>query len=229
MPRDLQELIKALKIKFKNPELLKTALVHRSYINEHPDWPTDHNERLEFLGDAVLELVVTDHLYLNFSNPEGELTNWRAALVRGLTLKDVAEQLGLGEYLYLSRGEEQSGGRSRELILANTVESLIGAIYLDRGYPIAKKFIEKYIIVKLPEILQTKAYQDAKSHLQELSQDKFGVTPIYELISESGPDHAKQFLMAVLIESQEWGRGQGTSKQHAEQEAAADALTRWNK
>lgn len=228
MQNDIKDLAKSLGIKFDNEEFLLTAMIHRSYLNEHPNWKTDHNERLEFLGDAVLELIVTDYLFRKYSNPEGELTNWRAALVRGITLKEVADQLELGKYLYLSKGEELSGGRERELILANSVEALIGAIYLDQGYAAAEEFIQKYIIAKLPDILKNKTYQDAKSHLQEVSQEKFGITPVYKLVSESGPDHNKQFVMAAYIGDNEYGQGTGPSKQLAEQEAAAEALHKWD-
>ncbi|MFZ5392053.1 MAG: ribonuclease III [Patescibacteria group bacterium] len=223
-PDNLQ---KILKIKFKNPDLLMTALTHRSYLNEHSDYRLDHNERLEFLGDAVLELIVTDYLYRNYPNPEGELTNWRAALVRGATLKEVALVLHLGQYINLSKGEILSGGRERELIMANTVEALIGAIYIDRGIKYASQFIHKYIITRLPQILAQHLYQDAKSRLQEKSQEKLNLTPTYYLISQSGPDHAKQFVMGVKIGDNEYGQGSGLSKQEAEQNAAAEALSKW--
>ncbi|MFA4931168.1 MAG: ribonuclease III [Patescibacteria group bacterium] len=229
MPKDLKELEKVISIKFNNFQLLQTALTHRSYINEHPHWQFDHNERLEFLGDAVLELSVTDFLYRNYPNPEGELTNWRAALVRGLTLKIIADELNLGEFLFLSRGEEINGGRTRELILANTVEAVIGAIYLDQGYTIADQFIIKNIVTKLPDILSQKAFIDSKSRLQELSQERFNSTPTYELVAESGPDHAKQFVMAVKIGDNKYGEGSGNSKQEAEQNAAAEAIDKWEK
>ncbi len=224
MQKKQEELEKFLDISFENKDILKEALVHRSYINEHSDWKTDHNERLEFLGDAILELVVTDYLFHKYKNPEGELTNWRAALVRGTTLKEVADRLKLGEYLFLSKGEENSGGRERELILANAVEALIGAIYEDLGYDASKDFISKEIISKLPTILETEAYLDSKSRFQELAQEKIGITPIYKLISESGPDHSKQFIMGVYIADKEYGQGHGSSKQLAEQEAADDGL-----
>jgi len=228
MQAKIKQLAEKLAITFHDEEILLTALVHRSYLNEHSNWHTDHNERLEFLGDAVLELVVTDYLFRSYSNPEGELTNWRAALVRGVTLKDVADSLELGKYLYLSKGEEISGGRQRELILANAVEALIGAIYIDQGYQLAEKFIQQYIISRLPDILASKSYQDAKSHLQELSQEKIGITPVYKLIAESGPDHNKEFLMGVYIGENEYGQGQGSSKQLAEQAAAEQALKNWS-
>lgn len=224
MQKNIQELEKKIDINFNKPEILQEAMVHRSYINEHSDCETDHNERLEFLGDAVLELVVTDYLFHNYKNPEGELTNWRAALVRGTTLKEVADKLKLGEYLYLSKGEELSGGRERELILANVVEALIGAIYEDQGYDRAKDFIMQEIVSKFANILETKAYLDSKSRLQELAQEKIGITPVYKLVSESGPDHAKQFLMAVFVGEKEYGRGSGSSKQLAEQDAAQIAI-----
>jgi len=223
-PADLQ---KILKIQFKNLDFLNIALTHRSYLNEHPSYHLEHNERLEFLGDAVLELVVTDYLFRNYPNPEGELTNWRAALVRGATLKEVATELNLGQYLLLSKGEILSGGRERELILANTVEALIGAIYMDHGLSAASDFIHQYIIIRLPKILDQHLYQDAKSRLQEKSQEKLNLTPTYYLVSQSGPDHAKQFVMAVKIGDNEYGQGSGASKQEAEQNAAAEALEKW--
>lgn len=223
----INELEKTINVKFKDQNIIHTALTHRSYLNEHSNWPYDQNERLEFLGDAVLELSVTDYLYRNFANPEGELTNWRAALVRGTNLKDIADEIKLGRFLYLSRGEEISGGRERELILANAVEALIGAIYLDQGYEVTDQFINKYITSRLSRIINDKKFLDAKSKLQELSQDKLNLTPTYELVSESGPDHAKQFVMAVKIGDNEYGQGNGSSKQEAEQNAASQALENW--
>lgn len=228
MQKTIKELEQTLGLKFHQSQLLESALVHRSYLNEHPKFHLEHNERLEFLGDAVLELIVTDYLYHNYQNPEGELTNWRASLVRGATLKLIADQLHLGEYLYLSKGEELSGGRQRELILANSVEALIGAIYLDQGYDTAKQFIHDYIIVMLPDIIKNKTYLDSKSRLQEMAQEKIGMTPVYQLVSESGPDHAKSFIMGVYIDNREYGQGSGPSKQIAEQEAAHQALENWS-
>lgn len=220
----LSELEERMGITFDRTELLELAFVHKSYINENNS-TTECNERLEFLGDAVLELVVTEHLYLTFPDTdEGELTNWRSALVKGKNLAHVARNLKLGGYLQLSRGEDMSEGRDKDYILANTTEALIGAIYLDKGYGPAQTFIQKYIIEFLDEILEKGLHIDAKSHVQELTQEKIGVTPHYDLIDESGPDHAKTFLMGIYFGEDLVGQGKGASKQIAEQEAARDAL-----
>jgi len=225
--RDISKLEKKLGISFKNKDLLRTAFVHRSYLNENPDFKLPHNERLEFLGDACLELVVTEYLYKNFPNPEGELTNWRSALVKGQMLSVIASRLGLENYLFLSRGEEKSGGRAREIILANTFEALVGAIYLDRGYRVVQKFIEKNILKELPEIIEKHLYIDPKSRFQELVQEKVGITPTYKLLKEQGPDHAKIFTMGVYIENKQIAQGTGPSKQAAEQIAASRAIEEW--
>ncbi len=213
-----------IKIKFKQPDLLKQAFIHRSYLNEHPGVGLDHNERLEFLGDAVLELVVTDYLYRHYENPEGELTSWRSALVKTESLSALAERLELGQFLMMSRGEAKSGGRSRTALLANLVEATIGAMYLDQGYETARQFIEQHIISSLPNILREGTYIDSKSHFQEIAQEHDGVTPYYKVISESGPDHDKEFTVGVFLGEKEFGRGQGASKQAAQQAAAAEAL-----
>lgn len=214
--------------KFNDKNLLKVVFTHRSFINESPEQNLEHNERLEFLGDAVLELVVTEYLYRNFPNPEGELTNWRSSIVRGDVLASVAGKLNLGSFLLLSRGEERSGGRSRNLILANTFEALIGAIYLDRGYEAATRFINKHLISLLPEIIEKKLYLDPKSNLQEICQEKFGKTPEYKVIKESGPDHNKEFKVAVFVGGEQLASGLGGSKQRAEQAAATAALKKFN-
>ena len=220
-----EELAKELKLEFNNIELLQQAFVHRSYLNEHPQFKLDHNERLEFLGDAVLELAVTKYLYNNYPNPEGELTNWRAALVNSQSLSETAKKLGLEKYLLLSRGEaKDKNSKARNYILANTMEALIGAIYLDLGFDEAEKFIHKHIITKLPYILENKLYLDAKTHFQELSQEKYGITPTYRLLDESGPDHNKTFEVGVFIDEELIARGRGTSKQEAQMNAAASAL-----
>lgn len=213
-------------LKFSDYDLLRKAFVHRSYLNEHKDSKLESNERLEFLGDAVLELVVTEYLFRKYPNPEGELTNWRSALVKGEMLARIARELKLGEYLFLSHGEEKSGGREKDYLLANTFESLIGVIYLELGYEMAKSFIEKFLLVHLEDILDTGSHIDAKSHLQELAQEKVGVTPSYELQAEEGPDHNKVFTMAAFIGDRMVGKGKGGSKQYAEQAAAEDALQR---
>ena len=224
MKRNLDEFEKTLKIKFKDSALLQTSLVHRSYLNEHRDFPLPQNERLEFLGDAVLELVVTDYLYSHYPNPEGELTNFRSALVNHRILSQIAQRLGMGDYILLSRGEAKDTGRARQVILANAIEALIGAIYLDQGYTVAKEFIDREILTELPKILAEGAYLDPKSQLQEYIQEKEGVTPIYQVLSESGPDHAKLFEVGVFINDKMIGQGNGHSKQDAEVSAAQEAL-----
>lgn len=212
-------------IAFDDLDLLKTAFVHRSYLNENPGFELPHNERLEFLGDAVLELVVTEHLYKAYQNPEGELTNWRSALVRGEMLSRIATGLGMDDYLFLSRGESRSGGKARSLILANATEAVIGAIYLDQGYEAAKTFIHTYVIVHLPEILEQELHIDAKSKLQEWAQEERSQTPHYKVLSEEGPDHDKVFTIGVFLGDEQVGIGIGPSKQAAQQEAATAALT----
>ena len=227
---DLSNLEKILKIKFNNKDLLEQALVHRSYLNENPDFHLKDNERLEFLGDAVLELVVTDYLYNNYPNPEGEMTNWRAALVNTKMLSKVANQLGINKYLFLSRGEEKDTGRARQYILANASEALIGAIYLDQGYEKSREFIEREIINKLPEIIKQKLYQDPKSQFQEEAQERVSITPTYDVIKESGLDHDKQFTVGVYLNEELIAQGQGPSKQEAQEKAALAALEKkkWN-
>lgn len=221
-----KNLEKKLGFKFKNQELLKNAFIHRSYLNEHKNSKMESNERLEFLGDAVLELVVTEFLYLNYPNQEGELTNWRSALVKGEMLAKISREIGLGEYLYLSHGEENSGGREKDYLLANTFEAITGVIYLELGYEKAKKFIEKFLLVHLDKILKKGEHIDAKSKFQEMAQEKTGFTPAYQLIHDEGPDHSKTFTMGAYIEDRIVGKGQGNSKQAAEQKAAEDALER---
>lgn len=222
--RDFSKLENKIGIRFRDKNLLKQAFVHRSYLNENPKFNLDHNERLEFLGDAVLELVTTEYLYKNYPNPEGELTNWRSALVKREMLSKIAKGLYFENFLYLSRGECKSKGRARDLILANTLESLIGAIYLDRGLERAQSFIEHNLITHLPSILENKLYLDPKSKFQEIAQEKTGVTPTYKVLKEWGPDHEKEFSMGVYIDKKLVGKGSGPSKQIAEQSAAADAL-----
>jgi len=224
--KELSTLEDILGVKFLNPDLLKQALVHRSYLNENPGFALAHNERLEFLGDAVLELVVTEYLYLNYPNPEGELTNWRAALVNARTLADIAQNLNLGEYLYLSRGEaKDSSGKARQYILANALESLIGAIYLDLGMDAAKEFITKNILSRLSNVLTNHLYLDPKSKFQEIAQEKVGVTPHYLVLDEAGPDHAKIFRVGLYLGDEMVAEGQGSSKQEAQVDAAEKALT----
>ncbi|MFA7308554.1 MAG: ribonuclease III [Patescibacteria group bacterium] len=223
----IQDIEKKIGVKFKNKDLLKQAFVHRSYLNENKNFPLDHNERLEFLGDACLELVVTEYLYNNYPNPEGELTNWRAALVKGVMISKIARSLGYEDHLLLSKGEAKSTGRARELILANTFEAVLGAMYLDQGYLVVDKFIKKHLITHLPEIIEQELYYDSKSRLQEIVQEKTGITPTYVVEKEEGPDHAKIFTMVVMIGNTKITKGDGPSKQSAEQDAAKAALPIW--
>ncbi len=213
-------------VKFDNKDLLRQALVHRSYLNENPDFPLEDNERLEFLGDAVLEIVVTEYLYRNYPNPEGELTNWRAALVNTKMLSGKADRLEINNYLLLSRGEAKDKGRARQYILANVFEALVGAIFLDQGYEKVSQFIKKEILKELPQIIEQKLYQDPKSRFQEEAQDKSGLTPVYEVIKEWGPDHAKQFIVGVYLDQELVAEGQGVSKQEAQEKAAEAALNK---
>ncbi len=224
---DLINFEKKIGIKFKDKKLLQTVFIHRSYLNENKNYSLPQNERLEFLGDAVLEFIVTDFLYKKFNNPEGEMTNWRAALVRGEMLCIIANKFCMGELMLLSHGEAKTGGRERKVLLANAFEALIGAIYLDQGITITRKFIEKNLISHLDEIIKKGLYQDAKSVLQEKSQDELGVTPTYEVLEESGPDHAKKFVIGVHIGDKLLGKGEGSSKQQAQQEAAKKGLGKW--
>lgn len=223
--KDFSKLEETIKIKFKNQDFLKQAVVHRSYINEHPHFALDHNERLEFLGDAVLELIVTEYLFQNFKNPEGDLTNWRASLVNANMLSDIANELDLDKYLYLSKGESKdSNSKARKYILANALESLIGAIYIDRGWEAAKQFITDNLLSKLKYILEHKLYFDPKSRFQEEAQDKYGITPNYKVLFESGPDHAKHFVMGVYLDKELVAQGEGSSKQEAQVDAAENGL-----
>lgn len=225
---DLIKLSDDIDIQFRDDELLKRVFIHRSYLNEHKGYKGENNERLEFLGDAVLELVVTEYLYNNYPNPEGELTNWRSAIVKGEMLARIAKRLNLGEHIQLSKGEERAGGKAKNFILANTFEALIGAMYLDNGYDCAKKFIGGQLLTELPNIIENKLFVDAKSQLQELVQDKNNVTPIYKVIKEEGPDHNKEFEVGVYINNIIAGQGKGSSKQRAEQDAALSALGKVN-
>ncbi|MBI4994758.1 ribonuclease III [Candidatus Peregrinibacteria bacterium] len=221
----MKALQRKIKNNFKNPSLLEMAFVHKSYVNEHKREQRMHNERLEFLGDAVLELVTTEFLYSAFPQEgEGKLTNFRSALVKGNHLAKVSRTLGLGQYLKLSRGEDCGGGREKNYLLANVLEALIGAIYLDKGFAAAHKFISRFILTNLGDILQKGLHVDPKSSLQEFAQDKHSVTPVYQVLSESGPDHNKIFEVAVYIGEKMLAKGIGSSKQKAEQEAAVNAL-----
>lgn len=219
-----QNLEKKLKIKLEK-DLMKTVFVHRSYVNEHRNEKISHNERLEFLGDAVLELCATHYLFNSQpTSTEGEMTLARSALVKGKHLAEVAKELELGKYLFLSKGEENSGGREKNYILANTVEALIGAIYLEHGYKKAEEFIKKFIISKLDEIMAKGLHIDAKSRFQEICQEEEEVTPYYEVLEETGPDHDKKFTMGLFIGEELIAKGSGSSKQKAEEEAAKNAL-----
>jgi len=222
----LQDFQTTIGVQFTDESLLERAFIHRSYLNEHPKLGLEHNERLEFLGDAVLELVVTDYLYRNYPNPEGDLTNWRSALVKTESLAAVAEQLGIAEFFKLSRGEAKGNARSHALISANAVEAVIGAVYLDQGYEAAKGFITKYIIARLPDILKTGTWMDPKSKFQELAQEQYGLTPNYRVLAEDGPDHDKTFTIGVYVGDQLFGKGDGSSKQAGQQVAAQAALKR---
>ena len=209
---------------FENIELLITALTHRSYMNEHKQSAREHNERLEFLGDAVLELAVTDYLYNNFSEPEGILTSWRAALVRTESIGAAGEGLGYAPLLRLSKGERQGSERARQQIQANAFEALIGAIYLEKGYDAARDFIDAHILQKLTGILESGSWRDAKSRLQEMSQRMDNFTPSYKVMEEVGPDHDKIFTLGVYVGPKLMGKGTGPSKQMAQQKAAEAAL-----
>ncbi|MFA5076741.1 MAG: ribonuclease III [Patescibacteria group bacterium] len=212
-------------LKFNDLNLLRQALVHRSYLNENPDFELDHNERLEFLGDAVLELIVTQYLYNNYPNPEGELTNWRASLVNAKMLAKIAKGLDIDSYLYLSRGESKDGNsKAREYILANAFEALIGALYLDQGYDQTKNFIAKKLLPELPYILENQLYKDPKSLFQEIAQEKIGITPHYEVLEETGPDHSRHFVVGIYIEKELIAKGEGSSKQEAQEQAARAGL-----
>jgi len=223
--KDIAKLEKKIGIKFKNKDLLSQAMVHRSYLNEHPEFKLDHNERLEFLGDAVLELVVTDHLYKHYPNPEGELTNWRASLVNTVSLAETSAALNVEPHIYLSKGESKDkNSKGRQYILANTTEAIIGAIYLDQGTVKAKKFIDANIISKLKNILANKLYIDSKSFFQEEAQEKSGITPTYKIEKSSGPDHDKIFIVGAYIGDDLIATGKGSSKQEAQTNAAKNAL-----
>lgn len=223
---DAAKLESTLGVTFTNKDLLIQAFVHRSYLNENPRFYLDHNERLEFLGDAVLELIVTDYLYANYPNPEGDLTAWRAALVNAKMLAKIAERLHMNDFLLLSKGEAKDKGKARQVILANAIEAFIGALYLDKGYEAVTPFVHAHIIPELAHIIALQSYKDAKSTFQELAQEKKGITPRYIVLKEWGPDHAKNFSIGVFLDDEQVGVGEGVSKQEAQQSAADDALTK---
>jgi ribonuclease-3 len=221
---DLSQLETKIKVKFNDKNLLQSALTHRSYLNENRKWPQPHNERLEFLGDAVLELITTEYLYRNFPNPEGELTNLRSALVNYKMLSEIAQGLELEQYILLSKGEAKDTGRARQVILANAIEALIGAIYLDSGFEITRQFVDEFVITQLAGVLSAGKVLDPKSKFQELSQEKMGITPHYKVLAEWGPDHSKSFEVGVFVGDRQIAKGVGSSKQEAEISAAENGL-----
>ena len=227
---ELSKFESKINIIFKDKNLLKQAFLHRSYLNEHKELKMEHNERLEFLGDAVVEIVVTDFLYHQYpAKPEGELTAYRAALVNANTMSEVASQLKMNDFMFLSKGEAKDTGRARQIILANAFEALVGAIYLDQGYDTARDFIAANLFTKTEEIVSNNLWQDAKSYFQEKAQEVNGITPNYKVLSEIGPDHNKKFTIALYIGDEMVAEGEGHSKQEAEQEAAKNGLEkkRW--
>lgn len=222
---DLNPFQEKIGVTFKDEKWLRQAFTHRSYLNEHSDWKGEHNERLEFLGDAVLELVATHFLYLKYPyRPEGELTSIRAAIVNTISLSETATDLGMNEYLLLSRGEAKDVGRARQYILANTYEAVVGGIYLDQGYDSAKGFIERTLLPKTDGIVAESLWRDAKSFFQEKAQEVDGVTPTYEVLKQEGPDHDKTFTVALMIGKKKIAEGEGHSKQDAETDAAREGL-----
>jgi ribonuclease-3 len=226
---NLENLESVLGVSFRDQGLLKEALTHRSYLNENPKWPLPHNERLEFLGDAVLELVVTEYLYAQFpASPEGRLTAVRAALVNYQNLAAVGKKINLEDFIFLSRGEAKDTGRAREVILANAMESLLGAIYLDQGYGAAKRSITALILPEVDKIIAEEKYRDPKSFLQEKVQTRYKITPVYKVLGENGPDHDKVFEVGVFVNDELMGKGEGPSKQEAETKAAEAALPKFS-
>ncbi len=219
------ELEKILGVHFENKDLLLQALCHRSYLNENPDFKLGNNERLEFLGDAVLELIVTEYLFENYpQDPEGVLTNWRAALVNTKILSKTAKELKILDFILLSKGEQNGAGKAKQYILADVFEALTGAIYLDQGYEKAKEFIKEKLLVKLPRIIELELFKDPKSELQEIAQEKRGVTPVYRVLEKDGPDHQKHFKIGVFLGEELLSIGDGQSKKEAEERAAQMAL-----
>ena len=220
----IESLAKRIGVEFTDQSLLQQAVTHRSFLNENRDYKLDHNERLEFLGDAVLELIVTEYLYKNYANPEGELTAWRSSLVNGEMLASIAKGLGVEDFLMMSKGEAKDTGRARQYLLANAMEAIIGAIYIDHGYDEAKKFVLENVVVKLDEILEKKLYLDPKSYFQEKSQENEKITPSYRVVKEWGPDHDRHFIVGVYLGDELIAKGEGTSKQEAQREAAKNGL-----
>ncbi len=223
--KDFSIFEKKLNLKFKNKDLLIQAFCHRSYLNENPDFYLSNNERLEFLGDAVLELIITEYIFKNYpKKSEGDLTNWRAALVNAKMLSRTAKNLDFNDFLLLSRGELKEIGKARQYILANTFEAVIGAIYLDSGYKVCQNFIKKYLIKELPHIVEARLFKDAKSQFQEEAQERVETTPTYKVLKEWGPDHAKHFIVGIFLDKTLVAEGEGSSKQEGEEKAAKNAL-----
>ncbi len=221
---------KKIGVVFKDKNLIIEALTHRSYLNEYPNWKLPHNERLEYLGDAVLELVITHELFKKFPNyQEGQLTVLRAALVNSQALSQVAEGIGLDGFMLMSRGERKDTGKAREVILANAVEAVIGAMYVDQGLPAARKFISAFVWARLDEVVKTKSYKDSKSELQEIIQEKLRVTPSYKVLEETGPAHKRMFRVGAYFGDKLIAEGSGASKQEAEVEAAKNALKEYQR
>ncbi|PKM91046.1 ribonuclease III [Candidatus Falkowbacteria bacterium HGW-Falkowbacteria-1] len=223
----LKDLEEKIGVFFDNKNLLQQALIHRSYLNENHDFHLGHNERLEFLGDAVLEIIITEYLFINFpNNPEGDLTNWRASLVNSKMLYQVAKDLGVEEFILLSKGEaKDKNSKARQYILANSIEAIIGAIYLDQGIEKSKDFVFKNIVFNLKDIIESKSYLDPKSRFQESSQEKASITPVYKVLKEEGPDHDKKFTVGLFLEEEMVSMGFGSSKQEAQVDAAEKGLT----
>lgn len=224
---DISALETKLGVSFNSKDLLQQALVHRSYLNENPSFRLSNNERLEYLGDAVLELIVSKELYRRFpEKPEGDLTSYRAALVNSRMLAEIAVELEINNFLLLSRGEAKDLGRARQFILANAFEAIVGAIYLDGGYSAAEEFIGRVLFQKIEDVVKKKLYRDPKSLFQEIAQEHLGITPTYEVVREWGPDHNKHFIIGVYLDKELVAEGEGPSKQAAEAEAARVALTK---
>jgi ribonuclease-3 len=225
MTFDFKKVQGNLGAKLKNEVLFQTAFTHRSYLNEHTTYPNPSNERLEFLGDAVLQLLSSDFLYDKYQQrPEGDLTNFRSSIVCTSSLATESRKLNFGECLLLSNGEEATGGRDREYILANTFEAVLGALYVEKGLEFCKEFLIKNLFYKIDDVVANQEYKDAKSKFQERSQEKFGITPEYKVIESWGPDHEKTFKVGAFLGNKQWGLGEGRSKQKAEQQAAENAL-----
>ncbi len=226
----IEDLMGHIGVELANSSLLVTALTHRSYINESGNEAIEHNERLEFLGDAVLELIISEYLFTKYPDrKEGELTSFRAATVKTESLAEASRQIGIGEYLRMSKGEESTGGRDKDYLLANTFEALLGAIYSDGGFEKCKTFVNKWLVPKIDEIVENRLDIDSKTKFQEIAQRLFRITPEYKLEKEVGPDHEKEFSMSVYIGDRKFGTGKGSSKQRAEEDAARKAIQKINK